>query len=156
MMQKKTLRAVLLLFFLCLCLLPPWAMAQSCEKAVHALNQQLASKIDEAELVDILRSLKRTRNEQLPPKFVTKREARSRGWQPGKDLWSVGALKGSSMGGDRFNNREGRLPSAAWREADLDYKGGRRGAKRFLFSRDGRRFVTVDHYRTFVEVPSCR
>jgi len=131
-------------------------MAESCEKVVHAVNLQLAPKIDEPELVDILHSLNKTNNRQLPPKFVTKREARSRGWQPGKDLWLVSDLQGSSMGGDRFNNREGRLPDAAWREADLDYKGGRRGAKRFLFSRDGKRFVTVDHYRTFVEVPSCR
>ena len=44
----------------------------------------------------------------------------------------------------------------SWREADLDYKGGRRGAKRLVFSNDGRRMVTVDHYDTFTEVPACR
>jgi len=68
----------------------------------------------------------------------------------------MSALRGSSIGGDRFQNREGRLSDNQWREADLDYKGGRRGAKRLIFSQDGKRFVTVDHYRTFMEVPQCR
>jgi guanyl-specific ribonuclease Sa len=70
-------------------------------------------------------------------------------------LWSVSSLRGSSIGGDRFHNREGQLPDDQWREADLDYKGGRRGAKRLVFSRNGDRFVTVDHYNNFVEVPPC-
>ena len=48
------------------------------------------------------------------------------------------------------------LPYGQWREADLDYKGGHRGAKRLIFSREGRRFVTVDHYRTFTEIPACQ
>ena len=68
----------------------------------------------------------------------------------------MSTLRGSSIGGDRFRNLEGRLPDKKWREADLDYKGGHRGAKRLVFSWDGERFVTVDHYNTFVEVPACR
>jgi ribonuclease T1 len=87
---------------------------------------------------------------------VTKQEAQSRGWKPGKDLWTVKGLRGSSIGGDRFNNLEGRLPKRKWREADLGYKGGPRGGKRLVFSEDGLRFVTGDHYKTFVEVPACQ
>jgi ribonuclease T1 len=156
-MKKTAILSTVLILFICLCLfLPAQVLAESCEKVVHAVNAQLAPKIDEQELVEILRTLNKTNNKQLPPKFVTKQEARSRGWKPGKDLWSVSALRGSSMGGDRFRNLEGRLPENKWREADLDYKGGHRGAKRFIFSRDGKRFVTVDHYRTFTEVSSCR
>lgn len=130
--------------------------AQSCEKVVRDLNARLSTGIDQRELIEILRNLNSTDNKNLPPKFVNKKTARSRGWKPGRNLWSVSALRGFSIGGDRFQNREGRLPGKKWREADLDYKGGGRGGKRLVFSRDGERFVTVDHYTTFTEVPSCR
>ena len=132
------------------------AYAASCDKIVSTVNAQLSSKIDQQELTEMLRSLNRTNNKDLPPKFLSKREAQSRGWKAGKDLWSIDGLEGSSIGGDHFRNLEGRLPTNKWREADLDYKGGHRGGKRLIFSRDGRRFVTVDHYRTFVEIPTCR
>ncbi|MBC8017228.1 MAG: ribonuclease, partial [Verrucomicrobia bacterium] len=125
-------RSVSLILFACFCLLQQ-AQAESCEKAVHELNSRISPGIDEQELVEILRSLNSTNNKRLPPKFVTKQQARYQGWKPGKDLWSVRTLKGSSMGGDRFQNREGRLPDSKWREADLDYKGGRRGGKRLVF-----------------------
>jgi hypothetical protein len=134
----------------------PAAHAASCREAAHALNQRLQPKIDEAELANMLDALNESRNAQLPGKFVTKRQAQLAGWRPGRDLWNVPALRFKSMGGDHFGNREGRLPRGDWREADLDYQGGHRGAKRLLFSRDGLRRVTVDHYQTFVEVPSCR
>ena len=155
MVQRMMTRSVILL--LCIVLfLPAHVHAQSCEKVVHAVNVQLSPKIDEQELIEILRSLNSTNNKRLPPKFVIKEEARSQGWRPGKDLWSVSTLRGSSIGGDRFKNLEGRLPKKKWREADLDYKGGHRGGKRLVFSQDGKRFVTVDHYNTFAEVPACR
>jgi hypothetical protein len=149
-------RSVICLLIAGLFLLGQTVHAESCEKAVRELNARLSPRIDEQELVEVLRSLNGTNNAKLPPRFVTKRQARGLGWQPGRDLWSVPALKGSSMGGDRFGNREGRLPENKWREADLGYRGGHRGAQRLVFSRDGTRFVTVDHYRTFVEVPACR
>lgn len=155
MVQRRIITSGILLLLVSLLLLTQ-AHAESCENVVHAINVRLSPKIDQQELIDILRSLDSTDNKRLPPKFVAKREAQSRGWKPGKDLWSVSVLRGSSIGGDRFNNLEGRLPDRKWREADLDYKGGPRGGKRIVFSRDGRRFVTVDHYKTFVEVPACR
>ncbi len=133
--------------------------AGTCDQAALELNKTLKSRIDEKEFSEILTSLNKTGNKALPPKFVTKREAQKAGWRPGKDIWSVPGLNGKSIGGDRFGNREGRLPEAtrrSWKEADLDYKGGKRGAKRLLFSNDGIRMVTVDHYKTFSEVPSCR
>lgn len=130
--------------------------AANCRDVVHALNQRLSPKVDEAELTDILKSLNASDNLRLPDKFVAKRQARQMGWRPGKDLWSAPVLRGKSMGGDHFGNREGRLLPGDWREADLDYRGGHRGAKRLLFSRDGMRRVTVDHYQTFFEVPLCQ
>ncbi len=144
-----------ILIFLAFLILPIKAYSDPCEKIVHELNARFSPKIDERELADILRTLNSTNNKKLPPKFVTKREAKERGWRPGRNLWSVPALRGGSIGGDKFRNREGRLPAGNWREADLDYKGGHRGGKRLIFSSDGGRFVTVDHYRTFVEVPTC-
>lgn len=130
--------------------------AVGCGEAVRALNQRLQPKIDEAELTDILKALNASRNARLPDKFVAKREAQQSGWRPGKDLWRIPALKGKSIGGDRFGNRERRLPAGNWREADLDYRGGHRGAKRLVFSSEGQRRVSVDHYQTFVEIPECR
>jgi len=134
----------------------PAVQAASCRDVVHAFNQQSRPHIDEAELTQALQTLNADRNTRLPDKFVTKREAQSAGWQRGRDLWEVPALHGKSIGGDHFGNRERRLPHGQWREADLDYNGGHRGAKRLIFSREGRRFVTVDHYRTFTEIPACQ
>ncbi|PKN18100.1 MAG: ribonuclease [Deltaproteobacteria bacterium HGW-Deltaproteobacteria-6] len=153
--QRTVIQSAILLLVLHTCLSTE-AVAGSCEKAVRDVNVRLSSAIDEPELIEILRSLNSTNNKKLPMKFVSKRAARSQGWKPGKDLWSVRSLRGSSIGGDRFRNLEGRLPDHKWREADLDYKGGHRGGKRLVFSPDGMRFVTVNHYQTFTEVPPCR
>jgi hypothetical protein len=130
----------------------------ACETVVGNLNRHLTSPVGVAALVEILRTLNASDNRQLPPAYVTKGQAKKAGWRPGRDLWSVAELRGKSIGGDRFANREGRLPAGnrKWREADLDYSGGHRGAKRLIFAKDGLRMVTVDHYRTFTEVPPCR
>lgn len=155
MIRRIIIQTAIFLFVLCPFLLTG-AYAQSCEKVVRNVNVGLSPPIDEPELIEILRNLNHTNNRKLPMKFVNKQVARSRGWKPGKDLWSVNALKGKSIGGDQFRNLEGRLPDHKWREADLDYKGGHRGGKRLVFSKNGVRFVTVDHYKTFTEVPPCR
>lgn len=89
-------------------------------------------------------------NKRLPDNFITKKEAKKKGWKPGRNLSSV--LPGKSIGGDVFQNREKRLPSAKgriWYEADIHYKKGRRGKDRLLFSNDGLFFKTEDHYQTF-------
>lgn len=102
--------------------------------------------------VDTIDHLERTG--RLPPRYVTKDQARDLGWHPGRDLWAV--APGRSIGGDVFGNRERRLPPLgrnAYREADLDYRGGRRNARRLVFGSDGSRWVTMDHYETFQAVP---
>lgn len=96
---------------------------------------------------------------RLPDCYLAKRQAEERGWRPGSDLWR--AAPGHSIGGDNFSNREGMLPARnRYVEADLDYAGGRRGAVRLIFVRDGKgrwlQWVTTDHYRTFHEVPAPR
>jgi ribonuclease T1 len=132
--------------------------ADTCEETVRKLNRALHPGIDEAELLLILKALNETGNKKLPPKFITKSRAKRLDWKPGGDLWASGKLRGKSIGGDFFGNREGRLPNGkrVWHEADLDYAGGRRGPKRIVYSNDGLRRITVDHYKTFKEIPSCR
>ena len=88
---------------------------------------------------------------KLPKNFITKKEASNLGWESNKaNLWDVTDKK--SIGGDRFGNREGRLPKAAGRqyyECDIDYDGGYRGAKRIVYSDDGLIYFTEDHYDNF-------
>lgn len=88
---------------------------------------------------------------KLPSNFITKREAQELGWDASRgNLWKV--TDKMSIGGDRFGNREGKLPKKAGRryyECDIDYAGGRRGAKRIVFSNDGLIYYTNDHYNTF-------
>ncbi|MBM3533471.1 MAG: ribonuclease [Alphaproteobacteria bacterium] len=124
-----------------------WARGEGLEPFARSLGLR-----DIAAFVETIEALDRT--QRLPARYVTKDEAGRLGWRPGADLWKV--APGKSIGGDRFGNREGLLPSAAGRrffEADLDYAGGSRGAKRLVWNSDGRQWVTVDHYRSFHEVP---
>lgn len=91
---------------------------------------------------------------KLPPNFITKAEAIALGWESNEgNLWEV--AEGMSIGGDRFGNREGLLPSKDGRvyfECDINYAGGYRGAERIVFSSDGLIFYTADHYETFEQL----
>ena len=86
----------------------------------------------------------------LPKNFVTKSEARAKGWEGGS---LEEYFPGCSIGGDKFGNREGVLPKKNGRtytECDIDTKGKKsRGAKRIVFSNDGLIYYTDDHYETF-------
>lgn len=112
-------------------------------------NDTLAALTSEQTVVNYLRQ-----NHRLPDYYVTKRQARDAGWDArAGNLCQV--LPGKAIGGDRFSNREGRLPSAykrIWREADINYRCGRRGADRVLFASDGLIYVSRDHYKQFVRV----
>lgn len=88
---------------------------------------------------------------KLPKNFITKNEAKQLGW-----ISSQGNLNkvapGKSIGGDKFGNFEGKLPKKNGRkyfECDIDYKGGKRNAKRIIFSNDGMIYYTKDHYNNF-------
>jgi|GEM_PF-469416 len=89
----------------------------------------------------------------LPTNYITKKEAWKFGWKGGA---LKKKLKGKSIGGDRFGNREGKLPEATGRvytECDIDTAGKKnRGAKRIVFSNDGVIFYTEDHYKTFTKL----
>jgi ribonuclease T1 len=136
MFSLRILAALGLIAFLA----TPIPGAERCEVVVRELNQVLHPRVDEKELFVILKVLNETDNRKLPPKFVTKNQARNLGWRPGTNLWGYDRLKGKSICG----------------EADLDYRGGHRGTKRIVYSDDGLRMITVDHYKTFKEVPPCK
>ncbi|MDD4801926.1 MAG: ribonuclease domain-containing protein [Syntrophomonas sp.] len=91
---------------------------------------------------------------QLPKNYITKKEAAASGWESNKgNLWEVTDQK--SIGGDVFQNREGKLPKAKgrqWYECDVNYYGGYRGEERLIFSNDGLIYYTQDHYETFTEI----
>ena len=128
----------------------------ACEAVVQALNRsKLSGQINEVQLVEVLQAL--NVRQKLPAYFIMKQQARERGWSPGRYFSENPSLKGKSLGGDHFGNYEHRLPKGSWKEADLDYRGKKRNAKRLVFSTDGQqRYVTVDHYETFHRVPLCR
>lgn len=88
---------------------------------------------------------------KLPGNYITKNDAKDEGWVASKgNLFDVTDEK--SIGGDRFYNRERLLPDEKGRkyyEADIDYTGGSRGAKRIVFSNDGLIYYTGDHYNSF-------
>ena len=81
--------------------------------------------------------------ERLPSNYKTKSQFNKNNYTSSNKL---------STGGDTFFNKEGRLPSAKNRtfiEADIDYAGGSRNAKRIVYSSDFLIFYTSDHYETF-------
>lgn len=87
----------------------------------------------------------------LPNNFITKKDAKSLGWDnKAGNLQEV--APGKSIGGDHFGNYEGLLPEAegrSYQECDVNYAGGYRGAERIIFSNDGLIYYTSDHYETF-------
>ena len=54
---------------------------------------------------------------------------------------------------DYFGNYEGVLPDGNYRECDIDTLGKKsRGAKRIIYSDDGRIYYTDDHYKSFTQL----
>lgn len=91
---------------------------------------------------------------KLPSNFITKDEASKLGWVSSKgNLWDV--TDEMSIGGDKFGNYEGLLPKKngrQWYECDVNYKGGRRGSERIVYSNDGLIYYTKDHYESFTQL----
>ena len=94
---------------------------------------------------------------RLPDCYLTKDQARSMGWRLGRTVAT--AVPSHSIGGDYFGNREGLLPAkyiGNYREADLDYDRGHRGASRLVYVQgrtdEGLIWVTTDHYDSFTKI----
>ncbi|MBI6549186.1 ribonuclease domain-containing protein [Xenorhabdus lircayensis] len=91
---------------------------------------------------------------KLPDYYITKKQARRLGWDAREgNLCDV--LPGQAIGGDRFSNRENKLPTASgrhWFEADVNYRCGHRGSDRLVYSNDDLIYLTVDHYKSFTQL----
>ena len=104
---------------------------------------------DKDHVAEYLRQFRR-----LPDNYITKREAQNLGWvSTSGNLWKV--APGKSIGGDRFGNYDGSLPSKkgrTWYECDIDFDGGFRNDNRIVYSSDGLIYYTEDHYNTFEDI----
>jgi len=88
-------------------------------------------------------------NHKLPDYYITKSEAKIKGWIASKgNLCEV--LPGKAIGGDKFSNREKSLPEGEqYYEADVNYSCGNRGADRIVFTENGDIWLTENHYKSF-------
>jgi hypothetical protein len=128
-------------------------LASTQDAALVAFARQAGLRFPEAfrNLADYLHA---EGGHALPECYLTKRKAEALGWRPGRDLWEV--APGAAIGGDRFANREGRLPqrwNGRYVEADLDYDGGHRGTHRLIFVRgmgdSWLLFISTNHEASF-------
>lgn len=90
---------------------------------------------------------------KLPSNFITKGEAQKLGWKDKGSLDKV--APGKSIGGDHFGNFEKQVPDASgrkWKECDIDYVKGNRGAKRIVYSTDGLIYYSDSHYKDFTKL----
>ena len=87
---------------------------------------------------------------KLPENYITKSQCQDLGYSNHQAQYAV---PDGAIGGDRFGNREGLLPSKpgrTWTECDIDTWGkNARGKKRIVFSNDGLVYYTDDHYESF-------
>lgn len=87
-------------------------------------------------------------NKKLPEYYLTKKEAKTKGWIPSRgNLCEV--LPGKAIGGDYFSNREKTLPKGKYFEADVNYNCGNRNADRIVYNKEGDVWLTKNHYKTF-------
>ncbi|MGC6232274.1 ribonuclease domain-containing protein [Hafnia paralvei] len=128
-------------------------------QAAVSSNEGMSASVSTSESIEQLTQQDRVvsylrEHQRLPDFYITKKQARAEGWDASAgNLCS--AVPGRAIGGDRFSNREKRLPQKAkrvWREADINYHCGRRQADRLIYSNDGLIYITRDHYRTFTKM----
>ncbi|MBL1219957.1 ribonuclease N [Chryseobacterium sp. L7] len=107
-------------------------------------SQPIDQLTDEKTVIDYVRQ-----NHKLPDYYITKNEAKKQGWNASKgNLCEV--LPGKAIGGDRFGNREKKLPQGEnYYEADVNYNCGNRNADRIIFTRNGDVYLTKNHYKSF-------
>ncbi len=87
---------------------------------------------------------------RLPNNFITKRQAESQyGWEGGSL-----SQYGKCIGGDRFYNSQGRLPSGqTYYECDIGtLYSSSRGRKRLVYTKSGIIYYTSDHYNSFTQL----
>lgn len=114
----------------------------------NSKSTNLSGNIDELTNENTVINYVKT-NRQLPDYYLTKGEARKKGWIASKgNLCDV--LPGKAIGGDHFSNREKTLPKGnQYYEADVNYNCGNRNADRIVFTKNGDVWLTKNHYKSF-------
>ncbi|MBC8952691.1 ribonuclease domain-containing protein [Xenorhabdus sp. PB62.4] len=165
-MKKSILTAVLLVLAVVYVVfakgIVPFGKDATEQKTIAAetiVSETIASEKAPAQQIDVLTEQNRVadylrQHHTLPDYYITKKQARRLGWNAREgNLCEI--LPGRAIGGDRFANRENKLPTEAgrhWFEADVNYQCGHRGSDRLLYSNDGLIYLTVDHYNSFTRL----
>ncbi|PHM27417.1 ribonuclease [Xenorhabdus budapestensis] len=152
-MRKRVLAGVLLILVVISIIfigLPGSGKAQQANAVARNVpSQQIDILTEHHRVADYVHQ-----HNRLPDYYITKKQARRLGWDASKgNLCEI--LPGKAIGGDRFSNRENKLPNQRdrqWFEADVNYNCGRRGSNRLLYSNDGLIYLTLDHYKTFTKL----
>lgn len=110
----------------------------------NSSSQPIDQLTEEKTVIDYVKQ-----NHRLPDYYITKNEARKSGWNASRgNLCEV--LPGKAIGGDRFGNREKKLPQGEnYFEADVNYNCGNRNADRIIFTKNGDVYLTKNHYKSF-------
>ncbi len=89
----------------------------------------------------------------LPDYYISKEEAESLGWRPGKNLAHF--APGKMIGGEIYKNKKHVLPEEngrVWYHCDINYESGKRNNLRLYYSNDGLMFYSPNHLNGQVEV----
>ncbi|MGF3226301.1 ribonuclease domain-containing protein [Facklamia sp. P12932] len=85
---------------------------------------------------------------RLPANYITKEEATKQNWSTADPIYVIA--------GNRFGNREGKLPKKKGRQYyEADIQAGyshHRGSERIVYSNDGLIYYTDDHYDSFKQL----
>ncbi|MBS1783674.1 MAG: ribonuclease N [Bacteroidetes bacterium] len=111
---------------------------------IESPNSDISQKTEENLVINYVKQ-----KHHLPDCYITKSEAKKRGWIPFKgNLCDV--VPGFAIGGDHFSNREGTLPEGnTYYEADVNFSCGGREADRIVFTKTGEVWITHNHYKNF-------
>lgn len=89
----------------------------------------------------------------VPKFYLTKEEAKERGWKPKKgNLCEM--IPNHAIGGDYYYNKDGKLPvDHEFREFDINFTCSCRGAERLAVSTNDptHQYYSKDHYKNFVK-----
>lgn len=124
--------------------------ANSASAALLTLDLKTAQAANQ-----VVESLRSTGN--LPSNYITKSQAISMGWRPGKALGNT--IKNGQLGGDIFANSTNILPAKQgriWYEADIGLintmSRSNQAGTRLLYSNDGLLYITTDHYISAIQI----
>ena len=118
--------------------------ANSASAALLKLDLKIAQAANQ-----VIESLRSTG--KLPSNYITKSQAISMGWRPGKALGNT--IKNGQLGGDIFANSTNIFPAKQnriWYEANIGsintMSRSNQAGTRLLYSNDGLLYITTDHY----------